>query len=234
MTDSQRPGGHRLTLLAVILTVGAGAVDAACFIRLGGVFSSVVTGNLVLLGYAISGLIMDVALRTVVAVGGYISGVAIGTGITGPPKEDMPIWPVKVTMALMLEFACLILFSTGWVLTGGRPDGIVAFALLALAAVAMGLQSAAMRGLGGHAALSTTYLTGTLTGLVAAMLMPRRSGRLDSRGMAILAALTIGAAIGSLLVVNAPPVYPIVPLVMLGSVIAAAVIRRARESADSS
>ncbi|WP_433348476.1 YoaK family protein [Microtetraspora malaysiensis] len=218
----------------MILTVGTGAVDAATFIRLGGVFSSVVTGNLVLLGYAISGLIVDVALHTIVAVAGYILGVAVGTRVTGPPKEDMPIWPVRVTMALMLEFAFLILFSTGWVLTGGRPDGIVAFALLALAAVAMGLQSAAMRGLGGHAALSTTYLTGTLTGLVAAMLMPRQSGRLDSRGIAILAALTSGAAIGSLLVVNAPAVYPVVPLVMLGSVIAAAAIRRARESRDSS
>ncbi|WP_067172010.1 DUF1275 family protein [Microtetraspora niveoalba] len=231
MTGSPRPGGHRLTLLAVVLTVGTGAVDAACFIRLGGVFSSVVTGNLVLLGYAISGLIRDVALHSVVAVAGYVVGVAVGTRVTGPPKEDMPIWPVRVTRALVLEFVCLLAFSAGWLLTGGRPAGAAAFVLLALAAAAMGTQSAAMRGLGGHAAVSTTYLTGTLTGMVATMLVPRRSGRLDSRGMAILAALTTGAAVGSLLVVNAPAFYPAVPLATLGSVIVTALIRHYREVA---
>lgn len=41
-----------LTALAAALTFGAGAIDIASFTRLGGVFSSVMTGNLVLLGLA--------------------------------------------------------------------------------------------------------------------------------------------------------------------------------------
>ena len=47
------------------------------------------------------------------------------------------------------------------------PVGAVQLALLATAAASMGLQGAAVRGLG--VALATTYLTGTLTGLVATL-----------------------------------------------------------------
>jgi len=38
--------------LLVLLTLTTGAVDASCFLHLGHVFSSVVTGNLILLGVA--------------------------------------------------------------------------------------------------------------------------------------------------------------------------------------
>ena len=41
-----------LTVLAAALTFGTGAMDVASVTRLGGVFSSVMTGNLVLLGLA--------------------------------------------------------------------------------------------------------------------------------------------------------------------------------------
>jgi Protein of unknown function (DUF1275) len=41
-----------LTVLAVAITLGTGAMDVVSFTRLGGVFSSVMTGNLVLLGLA--------------------------------------------------------------------------------------------------------------------------------------------------------------------------------------
>ena len=42
--------GAPLTLLASMLAFASGATDLASFTRLGGVFASVITGNLVLLG----------------------------------------------------------------------------------------------------------------------------------------------------------------------------------------
>ncbi|MCC5577445.1 DUF1275 domain-containing protein [Microtetraspora sp. AC03309] len=212
----------RLTLFAVILTFGTGAVDAAAYIRLGGVFSSVMTGNLVLAGYAISSTTLSMALHTAVAFAGYIMGTALGTRIAGRPRPDEPIWPDRVTTTLAVELVVIACFSVGWEMTGGNPAIFAEHVLLALSALAMGMQSAAMRGLGGHAALSTTYLTGTLTGVVAALLTPRDGTRFDLRGMAMLAALTGGAACGTTLIAVAPSLFPAIPLSTLTLVVVAA------------
>jgi hypothetical protein len=42
-----------ITSLAVVLTLATGATDVASFTRLGGVFASLMTGNLVLFGLAV-------------------------------------------------------------------------------------------------------------------------------------------------------------------------------------
>ena len=67
-----------ITVLAVVLTLASGATDVATFIRLGSVFASVMTGNLVLLGLAI-GRSGALATHAVVAIAGYSVGVAAGT-----------------------------------------------------------------------------------------------------------------------------------------------------------
>jgi hypothetical protein len=68
-----------------------------------------------------------------------------------------------VSVTLVAEFCVLAAFSVGWELTGGRPGSTAQVLLIAALAVAMGIQSAAVRQLGG---MSTTYLTGTLTAVV--------------------------------------------------------------------
>ncbi|MFD2348572.1 YoaK family protein [Nonomuraea ferruginea] len=147
--------------MAVVLTIGTGAVDAASFIRLGGVFSSVMTGNLVVSGYAIGTADLAHLLTTVTAVIGYVLGVAAGTGVAG--RGGM-------IAVLGAELLALVAFAVGWEVTGGRPSAVALHVLLVLTAMAMGLQSAAMRALGGRRVVSTTYLTGTLTGVIAALL----------------------------------------------------------------
>ncbi|WP_066937928.1 YoaK family protein [Microtetraspora fusca] len=209
----------RLTLFAVILTFGTGSVDAASFVRLGGVFSSVMTGNLVVAGSAISSESLDTALHTVVALVGYVMGAALGTHVAGRPRPDEPVWPGRVTVTLAIELGVIACFALGWELAGEKPGIVAEHVLLALAALAMGMQSAAMRGLGGRAALSTTYLTGTLTGVVAALLTPREGARFDVPGMAILAALTAGAAAGAAFVSFAPAFLPAIPLTTLTLVV---------------
>jgi uncharacterized membrane protein YoaK (UPF0700 family) len=53
MTRSRRGAGR--DGLLVLLTLTTGAVDASCFLHLGNVFSSVITGNLILLGVVVAG-----------------------------------------------------------------------------------------------------------------------------------------------------------------------------------
>ncbi len=56
----------------------------------------------------------------------------------------------------------------GWLIDGSEPSGVVVYPLIVLSALAMGVQSAAVRRLA-VADVSTTYITGTLTGLTARM-----------------------------------------------------------------
>jgi uncharacterized membrane protein YoaK (UPF0700 family) len=71
---------RRLTLAAVLLTIGTGGTDVLALTRLGGVFASVMTGNLVLLCLSAARTSGTLAGHTAVAIGGYVVGVATGRG----------------------------------------------------------------------------------------------------------------------------------------------------------
>jgi uncharacterized membrane protein YoaK (UPF0700 family) len=89
-------------------------------------------------------------------------------------------------------------------------------------ATAMGLQSAAVRA-STRAGMSTTYLTGTLTDVVAT-LASGRALRVEWTGVAVLAAALVGAVLAGAAVVERSDLAPIVPLVAL---VAGLVIGRA-------
>jgi uncharacterized membrane protein YoaK (UPF0700 family) len=220
MTDARTRRNVPLTVLAVALTLGAGAMDVVSFTRLGGVFSSVMTGNLVLLGLAAARPSGALAVHTALAFAGYVTGAALGTWIAGPPRPREQTWPVAVTLTLVVELAVMGAFSAGWELTHAQPTGGPQLVLLAVAMVGMGLQSAAVRGLG--TTVSTTYLTGTLTGVVGSLVAKQRPRHLDHRGIAVLTAVAVGAAAGGVLILTAPAVVPALPLATLTVVIATA------------
>jgi uncharacterized membrane protein YoaK (UPF0700 family) len=141
------------------------------FLRLGKVFSSVITGNLVLLGVAAGKLDAALALNAGLALAGYAGGVVAGAALAGTPELGQPVWPVQVTRALAVESGVLAAFSGEWLAVGGHPAMASRLALLLLAAAAMGLQGTAVRRLG---QMSTTYLTSTLTGVISAIALGRR------------------------------------------------------------
>jgi uncharacterized membrane protein YoaK (UPF0700 family) len=212
----------RRDLLAVVLTLTTGAVDAVSFLHLGKVFSSVITGNMALLGVAAGSHNGTLAVSGGVALIGYAIGVAVGGFIARVPAAGQLIWPRRVTVALTVEAGVLIAFSAGWLATGGRPAGVAQDTLLAVAATAMGMQSAAVRRLG---SLSTTYLTSTLTGLVVALALRQRVGK-EPRSLAILAAFIAGAVAGAVVASYAPGWVPAVVLIPIGTVLGASVVPR--------
>ena len=78
--------------------------------------------------------------------------------------------------------------------------------LIAALAVAMGMQSAAVRKLGG---MSTTYLTGTLTSVIAGLVTRDRPSGF-ARSVGVLVAIVPGAVAGSLVAQYAPAWLPAV------------------------
>lgn len=123
------------------------------------------------------------------------AGAALGSRIGGRSRRGL--WPAPVTATLAVELLALAGFTMGWELTGSYPLGAWQWGLLAVAALAMGLQSAAMRHVG--TTLSTTYLTGALTSAVASLASRKQSLRRTRLKVAVLVALAAGAAGGALL-----------------------------------
>ena len=215
----------------VLLTVTTGAVDAACFMHLGHVFCSVVTGTLVLLGIAAGTHDPALAESAGVALASYTAGVAIGAPLAARragrwldgwparraqrPAVHREIWPSWLTVALALEFCVLAAFCAGWELTGGHPSHGAQLLLLILVGSAMGIQGSTVRQLG---EISTTYLTGTLTGVVAGLVTGRVPDGL-SRSLGIFAAVVAGAVGSAVITTYAPALLPLLVLTPLALVV---------------
>ncbi len=200
----------------VVLALTTGAVDAVTFLRLGKVFSSVITGNLALLGVSAAQRNGDLAVNGGLALAGYGAGVVIARRLAGTPEEDQPIWPRRVTAALALELLVLAGFSGGWLAAGGHPSGGSRLVLLVVAGAGMGMQSTAVRRLG---QMSTTYLTSTLTGMLEALAVLRWPSDWQRSTGVVLAAVT-GATLGGLAALQAPAAVPAAVLVPLAAVVA--------------
>lgn len=198
-------------LLLIVIGIATGATDATAFERLGHVFASVITGNLILLGVsAVQGDGRSV-LFAACALGGYALGVVLAA-----PRGEQPqrLWPAGATVAFAFELVLLSAFTVAWELTGDHRGRGVQLLLLVLAAASMGVQSTAVRRLG---QMSTTYLTSTFTGLLEA-LRRRHWPEGQSRSAGILAAALAGAAAATALLLHArrwAPGLQLVPVMVV-------------------
>jgi uncharacterized membrane protein YoaK (UPF0700 family) len=199
--------------LVVLLSVLSGATDATGFLAFGHAFTSVMTGNMVLVGIAVGtrdgsaiGLIMT-------AIVSYVAGVAAGSRVAGQPQDGDGPWPPAVTRALTLELALLAGYAVVWWSLDSHPSHGWFALLLAFNAAALGVQSSAILRFG-TSGLSTTYLTGTLITVVS-RLAARQSLHTVNHPARILAGLVLGAAGGAALVTRAHPVAPALPLGLL-------------------
>ena len=210
----------RRDALVITLTLVTGSVDAIGLLRLGGVFTSVMTGNMVFLGIAASEHSGSIALHTGVAFAAYIIGSFIGARVAGhAPEHESHLWPLSVVKALSVELVIIAIFAVWWEFAHAAPSPDIAYALLGLNSMALGIQSAAVLRFG-VSGLSTTYLTGTLTQFIAGF--TKKDGPKQVRSSFILLALIVGAGLGALCALHAPRIAPIVPLGALGFVVAGA------------
>jgi uncharacterized membrane protein YoaK (UPF0700 family) len=217
-----RPAQQTTTLIAIVLTFASGAADVAAFTRLGNVFTSVVTGDIVLFGLSLARRSLTLAAHTGVAVGGYIVGVAVGAWVAHGVKasrarraaeaaDGAAVLAAHVIWSLRAELILLAVLVAGWEASGGHPAGWGQFCLLAVLAAAMGLQSSAVRDMG-LSDVSTTYLTGTLTGLVSSLVSPGQDTPHGVRRFGVLVGLLAGAVLSGLLLATAIDGVPFLPL----------------------
>jgi uncharacterized membrane protein YoaK (UPF0700 family) len=180
----------------MVLTFATGATDAISLMALGRVFASVMTGNTVLLGVSVGQRHAAAALHAGTAFAGYSLGTLAGSRLA----RDQPrhVAKSRILLAMLAELAVLSGFWVGWAIARAQPGRVGQFALLGAAAVAMGVQSATVQALPGSEQ-PTTYLTSTLTKLLASLAVGLGLRR-HSKGAGALLALLAGAVAGASLV----------------------------------
>ena len=208
-------------ILLVALASMSGFMDAISFIGLD-VFASVLTGNTVLLGLAIStGNILNIIVP-LVAITGFTGGIVLGNRLAKPNLDlQKQIWPATVTRALLVEVRVLALFTLGGFIVSKNIGGFALYLFIMLATISMGIQSSAVRALGvPH--ISTTYITGTWTNLIISLTRQqtaktltdndeRKSGLLLSIGVIII--YIFSAIVGGLSVANLSLMAAIIPVI---------------------
>lgn len=146
----------------LLLSLVAGSADAAGFLGVGHVFTSNMTGNLVLLGIAVGQFRWDEALKTSFVLLMFFLGAGLGSNfVRHLPDHD---WRKLMVRILSVEALLLVLFASLWAIVSEKNHVIHFFWLIPFLAIAMGLQSAAMNRLM-IAGVTNTAMTGTLTSL---------------------------------------------------------------------
>ncbi|BAJ26603.1 MULTISPECIES: YoaK family protein [Kitasatospora] len=176
--------GDPLALALFGLTVVSGLIDAVSYLGLGHVFAANMTGNVVVIGFALAGAPGFSVIGSTTALAAFLLGAALAGRLTAGRLR-----PALAAESALHLVAAAVLFAAG-------RDGAVQYGVIALLALAMGLRNATVRSLG-VPDLTTTVLTMTLTGLAAEPRSPRRRRR-------VLAALTMIAGVvpGSVLVLH--------------------------------
>jgi uncharacterized membrane protein YoaK (UPF0700 family) len=212
--------------LLITLTAGAGAVDAITYLGLGKVFTANMTGNIVLLGIAVGRGAHPEEIRAAISLAAYVLGVFLGgRALMLWPRPER--WPTGVSVVLAADALAQAGLWTGWLLAHAHPSNELTAGLVATSAVAMGLQAGAAHALG-VAGVTTTYVTGTLTGLVGQVAEAGGTASERLRRGLVLVALFGGAVAGVLLILHARHWAPGLPLLLTLLVFGLAFARGAR------
>ena len=199
---------HPLPGLLVALSLAAGATDAFAFLALNGVFTANMTGNLILVA-----LFQRAHFATTLAGAGWailIFSLALYVGFrasrcqTGVRAGLRPLIGAAVFQALTAAL---------WLASRQTPALPIVLVLIGLSCIAMALQTVAAKRMGADRSISTTFATGTMTGLVqdiADGVPGERTLRL-----AVVAALPTGALLGAALMQIAPALAPVMPTLVL-------------------
>lgn len=215
-------GNHGpLPPLLLAMTLVTGLVDAFSYLVLGHVFVANMTGNVVLLGFALAGA----HGFSIPASGAAILSFALGALIGGHLATRLGHHRGRL---LSTAAGIQTVFLAGAVLLAAFSDDRVTaayrYSLIVVLAFAMGIQNAAVRKLA-VPDLTTTVLTMTITGIAADSSVVGGKGSKGGRRTIAVAAMLAGALVGAVLVLHTHIFFPLLIALVIVAVVAAATAR---------
>jgi uncharacterized membrane protein YoaK (UPF0700 family) len=186
------------------ITVVSGLNDAVSYLGLGHVFTANMTGNIVVLGFAAAAAPGFSVRATLTSIGVFLVGAVVAGGMARRLTSRRTL----LLRALWIEAA----FTAGAAIVAGSGPSIGSgwqrYTMIALLAFAMGIRNSMVRRLS-VADVTTTVLTGTLTGLAAdSRLAGGNDERAGRRGGAVVS-MFAGAFVGALLLRHVNAVWPL-------------------------
>lgn len=168
----------------LLLTYATGAIDAVSYLGLGGVFTANMTGNLVLLGFAMGGAAGFNFVRALTSLVGF----AAGAWAAGRFARRWNVQPGRLMrrVSVLLTAALLVCWALIYMLAQQPENEELRVTIVALLACAMGMVNATARTLGVRD-IPTTVATSTISDLAAS------AGRDMPRGTQLVRASAIGA-----------------------------------------
>ena len=216
--------------LLVGLSFATGMYEAICFLTFGKVFTAAQTGNLVLLGIGVAGTRQPAGpnpVTVVISLAAFAAGAALAMPILkafdgDQGTEDNHIfhaWPRRVSIALAIALILQVGFLAVWI-TAASPASL-AYILMALSALALGLQANAIRSL--HVPdVSTTAFTAAFIDLFSGLVTWSLTAHSARRLAASMVGMAAGAFLGDWMLSHAHPYAPVVPAAVTAVVIAIA------------
>ncbi|SDE49681.1 YoaK family protein [Pseudonocardia oroxyli] len=195
------PRHGSLPLLLLLLTLVTGVIDAVSLLALGRVFVANMTGNVVIMGFAVAGVPEFSLLTSCVALAAFL----IGAAAAGTLVERLPSRGELLRLAIGAEIVLLALclaIVLVWPPGPGASSRASTVIAAAVAALAMGLQNAVARRIA-VPDLNTSVISMSMVGLAADYRHLRRQ-TVYRRAAAVLA-LLVGATVGALIVRTAGP-----------------------------
>jgi uncharacterized membrane protein YoaK (UPF0700 family) len=194
------PAHGPLPTQLVCLTVLTGVVDAVSILSLGRVFVANMTGNVVFIGFALTGAPGFSLAASLAALGGFLVGAAAGGRLVNRFADDRAVLLATGAAAeLTLMVTALIVIQA----TSPSISTAVGAVVAAVMAVGTGVQNAVIRRIA-VPDLTTTVLTMTLTGIASDIRGGKPSPALKRRLLAV-AAMLGGAVAGAELVLHQGP-----------------------------
>jgi uncharacterized membrane protein YoaK (UPF0700 family) len=205
-----------LPVLLVAMTLVTGLVDAFSYLVLGHVFVANMTGNVVFLAFALAGAAGFSISASLVALGSFVLG-SMGGGLLGSRLGQHRGRLLSVAAALQALFLCTAAVLAA--LSGNPVPAGYSNSLIIVLGIAMGIQNATARKLA-VPDLTTTVLTLTIVGVAADSHLVGGSGSRAGRRLISVAAMFVGALVGSLLIFHVPIVSPLVIALIVIAIVA--------------
>ena len=185
--------GRWSAAIAVVLSFAAGATDAFAFLQLGGIFTANMTGNLILAGLTQRPGYASTLLGASVAVIVFAAGVYLSLRIARSTDTSRRGQVIVLAGTVAAQAAVLV----GWLVSPQPTTLFAQLTLIVLSALAMAGQTSVARRIETGSGVTTTFVTGTLTNLMASFADGKRQDRWLR--VTVILTLVLGALCGSLL-----------------------------------
>ncbi|MFJ9776570.1 YoaK family protein [Kitasatospora sp. NPDC101157] len=203
---------HPLALALFGLTLVSGLIDAVSYLGLGHVFTANMTGNVVVIAFALAGAPGFSVTGSLTSLAAFLLGALLAGRIA--TRHAGTRRPAQLRTVFILEVALYGAAAAIVFVRNADGPGPAQYAVIALLALAMGIRNGTVRGLG-VPDLTTTVLTLTLTGLAADSRLAGGSAPRRRRKLLSVATMLAGAAPGAVLVLHGQTAWALVASAVL-------------------